>query len=71
MHDESPGPREEQGQRLRVALIGCTGVLGDIIRNAVIGEGDMDVVVDTTAPSRDDDWQAFAAVDIVVWNNAD
>jgi hypothetical protein len=53
-----------------VALIGCTGLLGDIIRETLSGEPDLDVVVQLTTPDLSLDLSQID-VDIVVWNDAD
>ncbi len=59
---------DDSGNRLRVALVGCSGMLGEIIEKAVTGEPDLAVVADVAAPAGDlPDLDA----DIVLWNNAD
>lgn len=59
---------DASGTRLRVALVGCSGMLGEIIGKAVTGEPDLAVVADVEAPAGDlPDLDA----DIVLWNNAD
>lgn len=55
---------------VRVALIGCTGLLGDIIRQTLADEPDLDVVAQMTAPGSDFDLSQFDA-DIVLWNDAE
>jgi hypothetical protein len=55
----------ESGITQRVALIGCTGLLGDIIGQTVAAQPDLEVVADLPFPEPDLD------VDIVLWNNAD
>lgn len=55
---------------VRVALIGCTGLLGDVIRQTVIMEPDIDIVAELTTAASDLDMSAFDA-DIVLWNDAD
>ncbi len=57
---------EHSAEPIRVALVGCSGVLGDIIRRAVGEAPDMWVVSEAEArPSGSGD------VDVVLWNNAD
>jgi hypothetical protein len=55
---------------VRVALIGCTGLLGDIIRQTLADEPDLDVVAQVTTPGPDLDLSQFDA-DIVLWNDAE
>jgi hypothetical protein len=62
------------GAPVRIALIGCSGLLGDIITQTIAAEPNLDVVaqlatVDTDAelPFLDPDLD----VDLVLWNNAD
>lgn len=64
----------QSGAPLRIALIGCSGLLGDIITQTVAAEPDLDVVAqlagvapDASLPSLDPDLD----VDVVLWNNAD
>lgn len=65
--DSSTG---ELGTPLRVALIGCVGLLGEIIGRTLSTEPDLAVVADVEELSYDDDLSLVAA-DLVVWNNAD
>lgn len=56
-------------RRLRVSLIGCTGVLGDIIRRTVAEQQDMEVVSDlesipATGP-------LLVPADLMVWNDVE
>ncbi len=60
----------ESSSTVRVALIGCTGLLGDIIRQTLTGEPDLDVVVQLTTPGPDLDLSQIDA-DIVLWNDAE
>ena len=55
---------------VRVVLIGCTGLLGDIVARTIAAEPDLDVVADVTSAPGDLDLTALGA-DIVVWNEAD
>lgn len=55
---------------VRVALIGCTGLLGDIIRQTLTEQPDFDVVAQLNAPDPEFDLSLFDA-DIVVWNDAE
>lgn len=60
----------EERPPVRVALIGCTGLLGDIIGQTVAAEPDFEVVADlpsfdVAGPLPDID------ADILLWNNAD
>ena len=66
MDDSSGGT----ATHLRVALIGCSGLLGDIIGETLAAQPDLEVVGDFPAPSADDGLPVIAA-DLVVWNNAD
>jgi hypothetical protein len=54
-------------RRVRVALVGCSGLLGDIIGRTVAEQSGIEVVGDFpagTVPSPDE-------ADLVVWNDAD
>lgn len=55
---------------MRVALIGCTGLLGDVICQTITAEPDLDVVAKIVTPPVDLDLSVFNA-DIVLWNDAD
>lgn len=55
---------------VRVVLIGCTGLLGDIIRRTVIDEPELDVVAHLPTPGPDVNLSQFDA-DIILWNNAE
>lgn len=63
---KAPG---EETRHLRVALIGCTGLLGDIIGRAVAGEPDIDVV-ELNTPTAVGQLPTVDA-DLVIWNDAD
>ena len=56
--------------QVRVALIGCTGLLGDIIGETLAGQPDVDVVADLEPPARDQALPELDA-DLFLWNNAD
>ena len=60
----------ERTGHVRVALVGCTGVLGEIIRNVVTDAPGVDVVAEMSADRLD---RATGAddVDVVLCNNAD
>ncbi len=62
--DESPA-------RVRVVLIGCTGLLGDIISKAIHRAPSIDVVteIDDSALSSADAQHIDA--DLILWHNAD
>ena len=64
------GSSGDMGTPLRVALIGCVGLLGEIIGRTLAAEPDLDVVADYEALSYDDEL-SLATADLVVWNNAD
>lgn len=64
-------PSEESGPRVRVALVGCTGLLGEIIAQAVSAAGDFAVVADVAAPGASDDPLTEIDADLLLWNNAD
>lgn len=70
MSDERDDRSSDDADRIRVALVGCSGVLGDIIRRVVAEAPDLHVVTEATVYPTDvsavpDD------VDVVFWNNAD
>jgi hypothetical protein len=62
-------PTEPAPRQLRVALVGCSGVLGDIIRTTVDHQPDMEIVADLDAIPVDG--SLSVASDLMVWNNAD
>ncbi|MBN3508312.1 hypothetical protein JYB55_05600 [Mycolicibacterium septicum] len=53
-----------------MALIRCSGLLGDVICHTIAAEPDLDIVVELAAPPSDLDIAELRA-DIVVWNEAD
>lgn len=55
---------------VRVALVDCAGLLGDIIRQAIAAEPDFEVVADISTSGTTDPLLDVGA-DILVWNNAD
>lgn len=62
------------GAPVRIALIGCSGLLGDIITHTIAARPDLDVVAQLAGvapeggpPFLDPDLD----VDLVLWNNAD
>lgn len=55
---------------VRVALIGCSGLLGSIIDSAVSDHPGLDVVAHLDPPSPDAAIPDLA-VDVVLWNDAD
>ena len=67
VHGEGHGQTTD---RVRVAIVGCTGVLGEIIRNVVTNAPGVDVVAEMSA-DRLDDATGADDVDVVLWNNAD
>jgi hypothetical protein len=60
----------ESRARLRVVLVGCTGLLGDIIGRAVASEADLDVVAQLPAPQAAEALPMLEA-DLVLWDDAD
>lgn len=66
--DVTQSAGESQVARVRVALVGCTGLLGDIISKAVTEDPSIDVVARIDAPTLAD---RSVAADLLVWNNAD
>jgi len=57
---------------VRVALIGCTGLLGDILLTAVAGDDAVEVVADLDAPPAGGiSALESLEVDLVLWNDAD
>lgn len=61
---------DDPANKLRVALIGCSGLLGDIIRQTLTREPDVDVVAQLDAGETDMD-PSRLDTDIVLWNEAD
>ncbi len=59
-----------RGDRLRVALVGCSGLLGDIISRAVALEPDLVVVADLPLPDSVEELPAVDA-DVVLWNDSE
>ena len=59
----------DPGRTLRVSLVGCSGVLGDIIRTTLGHQPDMVVVEDVD--SLPADGALTVPSDVLVWNNAD
>jgi hypothetical protein len=59
----------DPGRTLRVSLVGCSGVLGDIIRTTLGDQPDMVVVEDVDAFPTDGGLSVRS--DVLVWNNAD
>jgi hypothetical protein len=57
--------------RTRVVLVGCVGLLGDIIQRAVSEDPDVDVVGRLDASALTDMPTAAADIDLVLWHNAD
>ena len=55
---------------VRVALIGCSGLLGDIIEQTVVAQLDLCVVAELSTAELNATLADLDA-DIVVWNNAD
>lgn len=55
---------------VRVALVDCAGLIGDIIRQAVAAEPDFEVVAEISTTGKADPLLDVGA-DILVWNNAD
>lgn len=56
--------------RLRVALVGCSGLLGDIIHRAVAEEPGLEVVADLPLPDSLGDLPVVEA-DVVLWNESE
>jgi DNA-binding NarL/FixJ family response regulator len=54
---------------VRVALVDCGGLLGDIIRQAVAAEPDFEVVADIATDGVGPALEGGA--DVLIWNNAD
>lgn len=66
MDEATTAPRD----RLRIALVGCSGILGDIIGRAVANQSDLEVVADLPTPTPGGRLPAIDA-DLVLWNEAD
>ena len=62
-------PTVQAPRQLRIALVGCSGVLGDIIRTTLDHQPDMEVVADLESIPADG--SLSVASDLMVWNNAD
>jgi hypothetical protein len=62
-------PTVQTTRQLRVSLVGCSGVLGDIIRTTLAHQLDMEVVADLE--SIPVNGSLPVASDLLVWNNAD
>ncbi len=63
-------PTTEAAPHVRVVLIGCSGLLGDIIDTALADHPDLDVVADLEPPGPEAELPVVDA-DLVLWNNAD
>lgn len=59
--------RDEEGAKIRVTLVGCRGLLGDIIGKGVAAESDIEVVVELPMGAR----VPGVETDLMLWNNAD
>jgi hypothetical protein len=70
MIDERDDRSGDGGDRIRVALVGCSGVLGDIIRRVVREAPDLYVVTEA-AVYPTDGAVVPGDVDVVFWNNAE
>jgi len=64
-----PGMPVGDAHCLRVVLVNCRGVLGDIIRTAVAEAPDMDVVANLS--DHDSVTTELGEADLVLWNDAD
>ena len=64
------GPSAKDDPHVRVALVGCTGLLGSIIGDAVAAQPDLDVVAELDRPAPDESLPEVEA-DLVLWNGAD
>ena len=60
----------ETVRHVRVALIGWSGLLGDIIGDALAAQPDLDVVAELDPPGPDEPLPDVDA-DLVLWNDAD
>lgn len=67
MEEDAAATRRD---RLRVALVGCSGLLGDIISHAVSHEIDLVVVADLPLPRSADELPSLEA-DVVLWNESE
>ena len=56
---------------VRVALIGFSGLLGDIIGQSVASEPDFEIVADLASTDNPDEALEVARADILLWNDAD
>jgi hypothetical protein len=64
-----PGMPVGDAHCLRVVLVNCRGVLGDIIRTAVTEAPDIEVVANLS--DHDSVTTALGEADLVLWNDAD
>lgn len=70
--DEAASAGDPPPRRVRLALVGCGGLLGDIIGEAVATHDDFHVVADVAAPAPGTDVAlSELEVDLVVWKDAD
>lgn len=60
----------EEPHSTRVVLVGCTGLLGDIIRTSVLEAADLEVVAEL-GPEELGPGTGFVGADVVMWNQAD
>ncbi len=65
--DDDPS---DAAPHVRVVLIGCSGLLGDIIDTALADQPGLDVVADLDTPGPEGGLPDVDA-DLVLWNNAD
>ena len=66
-----PHRGDQHRSRVRVALIGCTGLLGDIISKAVADDPSIEVVTQIDASALATPSAEHIDADLIVWHNAD
>ena len=71
--DDAATAGDRPPRRVRLALVGCEGLLGDIIGEAVATHDDLHVVADVAAPAPGTDATLveLEVVDLVVWKDPD
>jgi hypothetical protein len=59
------------GTTVRMILVNCTGLLGDILKQAILDRSDMTVVSELANASRLAEMVRQEHPDVVIWNDAD
>jgi hypothetical protein len=64
-------PDSGRTNQVRVALIGCTGLLGDIIRKALDTDPSITVVAELPPPATGEPLPVATEADLLLWKDAD